>query len=799
MVKKKVQKRGRAIIWVIWIGVLAPFVLFAALIAKAYFGPLPGFDELENPKSLLATELLFNDGSLMGTYFRENRSNVKYEEISPIMVAALVATEDERFHEHSGIDAESTTRALVYAGKKGGASTITQQLAKMLFTDVRSKNIWERVSQKFREWVIAVRLEKHYTKQEIVTMYLNKMDWIHQGVGIKSAAGVYFSTSPDSLRAEEAAVLVAMCKNPSLYNPISRPENALKRREVVLKQMQKNGILTQLEYDSLRQLPLGIHRQHISHIEGPAPYLREVLRADLTGLLNEKDSNGEYKYTDSEGEPYNIYSDGLKVYTTIDPRMQEYAEYAVRQHLSTDLQLDFWQDLARKERAPFDFRVTPAEVENIMNAAMRRTSRYRVLKGAECGNCGRRGENWISEEREGGQVVYRCHADDCGQVRRAIPKDSIDIVFNTPVPMRVFSWGGEIDTVLSPMDSIRYYKSFLQAGMMSMDPRTGHVKAWVGGIDYKHFKYDHVRQGRRQVGSTFKPFIYATALREGLEMCRELPNQITCFDMPDGQPDYCPENSDADYGGMVTVRYALANSMNTITAWIMKQFGAEPVTVLARAMGIEGKLDPVPSLCLGVADLSVYEMTAANCTFVNKGVYISPTVIKRVEDSNGNLIYEARPTTREALDEHTAYATLSMMKGVIDGAYNAETGKVVGTGMRIRTRGGYRGERYANIPYPMAGKTGTTQHHSDGWFMGLTPDLVTGVWVGAEDRSVRFSSLQLGQGANMALPIYGYYMNKVYKDESIALSTEDFEAPANALGIPTNCRELPEDKGPSWE
>lgn len=784
---------------IIWLLVLAPFIGFAVLIAKAYFGPLPEFDELENPKNLLATELLFDDGTLMGTYYRENRSNVGYEKISPIMIAALVATEDERFYQHSGIDVESTIRALVYMGKKGGASTITQQLAKMLFTDLRSSNILERGTQKLREWVIAVRLEKHYTKQEIVTMYLNKMDWIHQGVGIKSAAGVYFSTTPDSLKTEEAAILVGMCKNPSLYNPVSKPENALKRREVVLKQMQKNGVLSQTEYDSIRELPLEVHRQHISHIEGPAPYLREVLRSDLAKILAEKDDNDEYKYTDSEGEPYNIYSDGLKVYTTIDPRMQEYAEYAVRQHLSTELQKDLWKDLARKKNAPFDFRVSPKEVDNILHASMRRTSRYRVLKGTECGNCGRRGEKWLEQDNVDGQDVHRCLAEDCGHIQRVVPKDSIDIIFNQPVPMRIFSWKGDIDTLMSPMDSIRYYKSFLQSGMMSMDPHTGHVKAWVGGIDYKHFKYDHVRQGRRQVGSTFKPFIYATALREGLEMCRELPNQITCFDMPDGQPDYCPENSDADYGGMVTVRYALANSMNTITAWIMKQFGAEPVTVLARDMGIEGKLDPVPSLCLGVADLSVYEMVAANCTFVNKGVYISPTVIKRVEDSNGNLIYEARPTTREALDENTAYTTLTMMKGVIDGAYNREKGKTVGTGMRIRTRGGYRGERYANIQYPMAGKTGTTQHHSDGWFMGLTPDLVTGVWVGAEDRSVRFSSLQYGQGANMALPIYGYYMNKVYKDESIGISTEDFERPVNMGALPMNCREERTDTGPSWE
>ena len=518
----------------------------------------------------------------------------------------------------------------------------------------------------------------------------------------------------------------------------------------------------------------------------------------MTKLLGEKDGNGEYVHTDSEGEPYNIYSDGLKVYTTIDPRMQEYAEWAVKEHLSTELQKDFWKDLSRKKRRPFDFRVTPKEVDNIISAAMRRTSRYRVLMGTECSNCGRRGEKWVTRDQQDGIEVHRCLAEDCKHIRPAVPKDSIRTIFEHPVPMRVFSWAGEIDTVMSPIDSIRYYKSFLQSGMMSMDPQTGHVKAWVGGIDYRHFKYDHVRQGRRQVGSTFKPFIYATAIREGLEQCMELPNQITCFDMPDDQPDYCPENSDAEYGGMVSIRYALANSMNTITAWIMKQFSAEPITVLARDMGVEGKLDPVPSLCLGVADLSVQEMTAANCTFVNKGVYISPVVIKRVEDNSGNLIYEARPETREALDENTAYTMLNLMKGVIDGAYNKETGKTIGTGMRIRTRTGDRA-KYANIQYPMAGKTGTTQHHSDGWFMGLTPELVTGVWVGAEDRSVRFSSLAKGQGANMALPIYGYYMNKVYADESIGISTEDFERPLNYPIGDINCRDKLGGKGSRWD
>jgi len=468
--------------------------------------------------------------------------------------------------------------------------------------------------------------------------------------------------------------------------------------------------------------------------------------------------------------------------------MQEYGEFAVREHLGTELQPDFFKDIDKKKNKPFDFRVTQTEIDGILNSAMQRSVRYKNLVGKQCPNC-ERPSKYIETKKYEGSKHFHCRPDlgGCDTYWAIVPKDSIPAIFDTPVPMRVFSWKGEVDTLLSPMDSIRYYKAFLQSGLLSVDPHTGFIKAWVGGIDFKHFQYDHVEQARRQVGSTFKPFVYATAIREGMEPCRELPNQRVCFDMPPGQPEWCPENSDANYGGMVTVEYALANSMNTITAWLMKQYGPQAVTVLARHMGVKSPLDPVPSLCLGVADLTLMEMTGAFATFANKGVYIEPIMFTRIEDKNGNAVYDVVPKTDEALDEQTAYVMLQMLKCVTDGAYNPSTGKTVGTGMRLRMGWGNRA-KYGNIKYPTAGKTGTTQNNSDGWFMGVTPDLVTGVWTGADDRSVRFSTTDKGQGANMALPIYGYYMNKVYADPKIEISTGDFERPSGPITIETNCR-----------
>ncbi|MBK8340372.1 MAG: transglycosylase domain-containing protein [Flavobacteriales bacterium] len=740
-----------------------------------------------------ATAILFSDGSLMGQYYRENRIPVKYDRISPHVVRALIATEDERFLDHSGIDLRGTLRAAVYMGSKGGASTITQQLAKMLFTEKPASSL-ERVFQKLQEWIIAVRLERQYTKEEIIAMYLNRFDWINQAVGIQSAAHVYFNTSPDSLRIEEAALLVGMCKNPALFNPLRRPDTTEHRRMVVLAQMQRADMIDRAQYDSLKALPLGLRFQRIDHTEGPAPYFREVLRAKLTELFQEKDpATGKYKLAKADGSPYDIYTDGLSIHTTVDRRMQAYGEFAVQEHLRAELQNDFFKDLAKKKHRPFDFRVTEAEIASIMNTAMKRSVRYRVLVGKQCPACERPAQ-YLEEVMHEGSRHHHCRPDlgGCDTFWPVVKEKDIPPIFEKPVPMRLFSWRGEIDTVMSPMDSIRYYKSFLQSGLYSIDPRTGFVKAWVGGIDFKHFQYDHVEQARRQVGSTFKPFIYATAMREGLAPCFTLPNQRVCFDMPEGQPDWCPENSDAKYGGMITLKQALAGSINTATAWLMKQYGPLPVTVLARHMGVKSPLDPVPSLCLGVADLTLEEMTGAFAAFANQGVYIEPIVFTRIEDKNGNAIYDVMPSTIEALDENTAYIMLDMLKGVMDR----------GTGMRLRMGWGNRA-KYGNIKVPTAGKTGTTQNNSDGWFIGITPDLVTGIWTGAEDRSVRFASTDKGQGANMALPIYGYYMNKVYADSSITISTGDFEQPTGFDASVLDCggKEpiFREDESPEWD
>jgi penicillin-binding protein 1A len=795
------KKRSRWLFaW--WALVLSPVLGLFFMLVLAALSDLPGTEDLENPRSDLATAILFSDGTQMGQYYRENRIPVDYERISPNVVNALIATEDERFREHSGIDLRGTMRAAVYLGKKGGASTLTQQLSKMLFTN-RSTNFIKRTFQKFQEWIISARLERQYTKNEIIAMYLNRFDWINQAVGINSAARVYFNTTPDSLRIEEAALLVGMCKNPALFNPLRRPDTTMTRRMVVLDQMRKNGFLSTQQYDSLKALPLGLRFQRVDHTEGPAPYYREVLRAKLIKLFAEKNKDGELRFAKADGSPYDIYTDGLKVYTTLDRRMQQYAEHGVREHLGSELQPDFFKDLAKKKNRPFDFRVSKEEIDGILNTAMKRSVRYRILTGKQCGNC-ERPARYIEQKMHEGHKHFHCRPDlgGCDTYWPVVKEEEIPKIFDTPTKMRVFTWKGERDTVMSPMDSIRYYKGFLQSGLLSIDPHTGFVKAWVGGIDFKHFQYDHVEQARRQVGSTFKPFVYATALREGMDLCREVPNQRVCFDMPPGQPDWCPENSDAVYGGMVTLEYALANSMNTVTAWLMKQYGPQAVTVLARHMGVKSPLEAVPSLCLGVADLTLMEMTGAFASFANQGVYIEPILFTRIEDKNGNTIYDVTPSTYEALDEITAYKMLKILKGVTDGAYNPSTGKVVGTGLRLRTSWGNR-QKYANIKFPTAGKTGTTQNNSDGWFIGITPDLVTGVWTGADDRSVRFSSTDKGQGANMALPIYGYYMNGVYADPSIDISTGDFEVPEGFDPATLNCRERSKNGGattePQWD
>jgi penicillin-binding protein 1A len=745
--KKKAKKPAPKPKWPVvglWLLVFSPLIGIVLLLVAAAFSDLPGFEELENPKSSLATEVLSADQKTLGRFYRQNRTNVSYEDISPHVIDALVSTEDERFYEHSGIDMESVARALFYMGKKGGGSTITQQLAKLLFTEP-TDNFIERVFQKAQEWIIAIRLEKSYTKEEILTMYLNQYDFLNQAVGIRSAANIYFDKEPKDLSLNESAMLVGMLKNSSLFNPLRRAEMVTDRREVVLSQMVRNERLSPALYDSLRLLPLGLRYQKASHDEGLAPYFREIVRADITKLLNETDEDGNYlRVNPKDGEPYDLYEDGLKIYTTIDSRLQAYAEYGVQAHLKNSLQKAFDKYARKLKRPPFSNDIGQKDVDKLLLSAMKRSELYRVLK------------------QEGKEM------------------SEIEQIFNKPREMRIFDWQGYQDTVMTPMDSLLHYKRYLRAGMMSMDPRTGFVKAWVGGPDFKHFKYDHVRTGKRQVGSTFKPIVYATAMREGYSPCFEIPKVPTTFEKGTFglTKDWTPQDSDRDYGYMATLKWGLANSVNTMTAWVMKQFGPEAVVQLAQDMGIESDLMAVPSLCLGVADLSVYEITAANAVFANQGVYVKPVLFTRIEDRAGNTIYDVTPETREALDPRTAAIMLEMMKGTVDGVYNKHKERAQGTAMRLRMDLDSRPYDGFSRDIKIACKTGTTQNQSDGWFIGMTPELVTGVWVGAEDRSVRFASLQLGMGTNMALPIWGYYMKEAYKDESLGLSKADFEKPA---------------------
>lgn len=734
------SKKNKLSTWFIrlfWLGILSPIIGIAGGVwfaSMGWFGPLPSFEELENPQQNLATEIYASDGVLLGKFFYENRSPVTYDQLSPNLVNALIATEDERFREHSGIDAKSLARAIVGAltGRSaGGGSTITQQLSKMLFTNVSRSKI-ERVKQKFKEWVISVRLERNFTKDEILTMYFNKFDFLYSAVGIKSAAKIYFNTTPDKLTIEQAAVLVGMAKNPSLYNPHPRrfPKNSLKRRNVVLGQMYRNGVIDEFERDSLVTLPIELDFKRTNHNDGLAPYFREYLRKYMKDWLKE--------HKKPDGTEYNIYADGLKIYTTIDSRMQKYAEEAVATHMPF-LQEQFYNhwDGEGDEfvNAPFDEELRPGQVDTLMLTAMKRSERYRKLRKRK------------AEDKE------------------------IKEVFNTPTKMNVFTWEGGVDTVLSPMDSILHYKYLLQTGMMSMDPQTGFVKAWVGGIDHHYFQYDHVKEAKRQVGSTFKPFVYATAIdQHNYSPCMKVPNVQVIFEKESWglEEDWIPRNSGEKYGGELNLKEALANSVNTVTAYLMKQVGPRKVRKMARAMGLESKIPPAPSICLGTPDVSIFEMVGAYGTFANKGVYTSPIFLNRIEDKNGVVLDEFNPITKEVLSEEKAYVMLNLMQGVT----------TEGSGVRLRWKYGFKNQ--------IAGKTGTTQNQSDGWFMGIVPNLVTGVWTGAEDRAVHFRSITLGQGANMALPIWAEYMTRVYKDKDLGVSKEDFQEPTK-LSIELDC------------
>jgi len=672
---QKSQKQGMSKfskwIWRLFLGGLVALFIVFMLAALDVFGTLPTFEELENPENNLATEVISIDGETLGKYYRENRTPVKFSELPDNLIQALIATEDERFYEHSGIDFQGTARAAIKLGRDGGASTITQQLAKMLFTKTASGNIGKRLIQKVKEYVISLRLEKQYTKNEIITMYLNKYDFGHAAVGIRSAGRIYFGKEPNELSIDQSAMLVGMLKNSSLYNPMRREEMVTQRRNVVLGQMVRNEFLTEQVKDSLQKLPLELDINLEGHSDGTATYFREYVREFMRKWMKENPK--------TNGESYNIYRDGLKIYVTLDSRLQKNAEEAMSEHMA-NLQRVFFKQQKKNKTAPF-YDLEKEQIESTMLAAMKRSDRWRKMK-----------KNGDSEK-------------------------DIKASFYVETPMKIFSWKGAIDTVLTPYDSIRHNKSILQAGVLSTDPTTGHVKAWVGGIDYKHFQYDHVKQGKRQVGSTFKPFVYATAI-----------NQL-----------------------------GLSN------------------------LGVETDIPAVPSVALGTVDLSLYEMIGALNTFANKGMYVKPMMILRIEDKNGTILEEFMPETKEVLSESIAYTTINLMEGVTR----------YGSGVRLRTSGGkYPDKVVTGYPYqfnnPIAGKTGTTQNQSDGWFIGLVPNLSTGVWVGAEDRAVHFADLTRGQGATMALPIWALYMKKNYADEDLSISTEDFEVPEN-LTISVDC------------
>lgn len=739
------------------VGILS-IVLIFVFIWIGWIGYLPPIDELQNPINKYATEIYTSDLQVLGQFSKSKNNRVKteYNQISENVINALVATEDVRFYDHSGIDGIALARAAVFRGifqikSSGGGSTLTQQLAKQLYSP-EAGNIIERAFQKPIEWVISVKLERLYSKEEIITLYLNQFDFLNNAVGIKSASQIYFSKSPSKLKIEEAATLVGMLKNSSLYNPVRFNERTKNRRNVVLNQMRKADFITSEQYDSLKLLPLTLNYKKADHKLGLAPYFREYLRLTLTAKEPKRSDYASWqdqKYKDDlwqwennplfgfcnkntkpDGSPYNIYTDGLKIYTTIDSRMQLYAEEAVREHIES-LQKTFFREKKGRSYAPFSKKLNEEEVNGIMERSMKQTERYIKMKAA------------------------------------GFTKEQIKVLFNEKIEMQVFSYNGMIDTIMSPMDSIRYHKHFLRCGFMSMDVRSGHVKAYVGGPDFGQFQYDMVNVGRRQVGSTVKPYLYTLAMEEGMSPCdRTINRPITLID-GNGQP-WTPRNaSKSRIGESVTLRWGLANSNNWISAYLMSLFTPEAMVKLMHSFGIRAQLDPVVSLSLGICDISVAEMVDAYTAFPNKGIRVEPVYVSRIEDANGNVIATFAPKMHEIFSETTAYKMIYMMRSVVDG----------GTGGRIR--------RNYGLMMPMGGKTGTTQNNSDGWFMGFTPSLVSGVWVGGEDRSIHFDNIGEGQGASMALPIWALYMKKVLNDSSLGYSsTENFDVPGtfNATG-----------------
>lgn len=728
--------------WKVFFYSIGGIFLFFLFASWGLFGKMPSFDDLENPNSNLATEIISSDGVTLGKFYNENRTAIKYKDLPKSLVDALVSTEDERFYEHSGIDARRTFGAAVKLGSNGGASTITQQLAKLLFHGEGSKFILFRLIQKAKEWIIAVRLERQYTKNEIIALYFNQVDFVNGAVGIRSAAKVYFNKEPRDLNVEESALLVGMLTNPSLFNPVRRPEKAIKRRNVVLGQLVRNNHLEESAKKILEKKPIVLDFHPESHLDGTATYFREYLRDYMKNWVKENKK--------PDGDEYDIYGDGLKIYVTLDSKIQEHAEEAVQEHVK-NLQEEFFIQQKGNKTAPF-VNITEAETDKIFKQAMKNSERWRILK-----------------------------ADDKTD-------EEILASFKVKTKMTVFSWKGDRDTIMTPLDSIRYYKHFLQAGLMSMEPQTGQIKAWVGGINYKYFQYDHVGKGSRQVGSTFKPFVYATAIEQlGMSPCDTLLDAP--FMIRKGRhhvtEDWEPRNSDNKYRGMMTLKRALANSVNIISAKLIDRTGPEAVVELTKKLGVTSEIPVQPSIALGAVDITVQDMVAAYSTFANQGVYIKPQFISRIEDKNGAVVFEPVPESHDVLSKDVSFAVIKLLEGVTEG----------GSGERLRTEGGGSGDhRWTGYPYvfknPIAGKTGTSQNQSDGWFIGMVPNLVTGVWVGCEDRSAHFKSITYGQGATAALPIWGYFMKKCYEDPDLQISKDEFERPEN-FSIKVDCYSAP--------
>ena len=739
--------------WLIFLTPISIITLLFYYASTGGFGDMPDLEVLENPKTNLASEIFTSDGKTLAKYyFNDNRTPVTFDELPTHLVDALIATEDIRFYSHSGIDFKRTFGAALKFGKDGGGSTITQQLAKLLFTGEGSKDIIERLTQKFKEYIIAVRLERNYTKEEIITQYLNLYDFGNNGDGIRSAARIYFGKEPIDLDINESAILVGMLKNSSLYNPRPHrnPIGVKNRRNIVLSQMSKYQYLEKKLVDSLRLEPLNLNYTPESHREGLATYFREFLRSHMKKWINDENNRKP------DGSKYNLNTDGLKIYTTINYTMQQMAELAVEQHMPR-LQKEFFEQNKTLDDSIAPFReLTSGAVDTLLRISMRRSERWRKMK-------------------------YDLKKDN----------EEIENSFFEPIDMTIFSWEGDIDTIMTPLDSMKYYKSFFRPGMMSMDPTNGHIKAWVGGMNYRHFQYDMVKKGKRQIGSTFKPFVYAAAIDQlKLSPCDTFPDSQFCIEKNKfgNIEQWCPKNSGDKYGRTRTLKNALANSVNTVTARLMDRIGPQTVVKLAKDLGIEQRILPVPSIALGTPDLSVYEMVAAYSTFANKGVYTQPVFVEKIEDKNGTTLFEHQPITKDVLSEEAAYVTVNLLEGVT----------MAGSGTRLRTTGANEYNRaYQNVvtgyPYeftnPIAGKTGTTQNQSDGWFIGMVPNLVTGVWVGAEDRAIHFEDIAYGQGASMALPIWGVYMKSVYQDSTLMISNESFDRPKK-LTIELDCNKF---------